>query len=109
MRGKDRAELRADAHHLKATVHVGHHGITETLLQSLDDALQANELVKIQVERNAPVTVKEAANELATQMRAEVIQVIGRKTTLYRFNPELHRKQESGNRRQETGDRRQKT
>ena len=91
MRGKDRAELRADAHHLKATVHVGHHGITETLLQSLDDALQANELVKIQVERNAPISVKEAANQLATQMKAEVIQVIGRKTTLYRFNPDLHK------------------
>ena len=92
MRGKDRAELRAEAHHLRATVHVGHHGITETLLQSLDDALQAKELVKIQVERNAPITVKEAASELATQMRADVIQVIGRKTTLYRFNPELHKK-----------------
>ena len=92
MRGKDRAELRAEAHHLRATVHVGHHGITDTLLQSLDDALQANELVKIQVERNAPLTVKEAANTLADQMEAEVIQVIGRKTTLYRVNPELHKK-----------------
>ena len=91
MRGKERAELRAEAHHLRATVHVGHHGITEMLLQSLDDALEANELVKIQVERNAPATVKEVANELATQMKAEVIQVIGRKTTLYRFNPELHK------------------
>jgi hypothetical protein len=28
MRGKERAELRAEAHHLRATVHVGHHGIT---------------------------------------------------------------------------------
>lgn len=92
MRGKDRAELRAEAHHLKPTVHVGHHGITDSLLQSLDDALQANELVKIQVERNAPITVKEAANQLADQMEAEVIQVIGRKTTLYRLNPELHKK-----------------
>lgn len=92
MRGKDRAELRAGAHHLRATVHVGHHGITETLLQSLDDALQANELVKIQVERNAPISVKETASELAAQMGAEVIQVIGRKTTLYRLNPELHKK-----------------
>lgn len=91
MRGKDRAELRAAAHHLKATVHVGHHGITPTLLQSLDEALTANELVKIQVERNAPLPVKETANELAVQMGADVIQVIGRKTTLYRFNPELHR------------------
>ena len=99
MRGKDRAELRAEAHHLRATVHVGHHGITDTLLQSLDDALQANELVKIQVERNAPLTVKEAANQLAAQMSADVVQVIGRKTTLYRFNPDLHRKKYTGDRR----------
>lgn len=92
MRGKDRAELRAEAHHLRATVHVGHHGITATLLQSLDEALEARELVKVQVERNAPLTVKEMAGELAEAMRAEVIQVIGRKITLYRHNPELHRK-----------------
>lgn len=95
MRGKDRAELRAEAHHLHATVHVGHHGITATLLQSLHEALEARELVKVQVERNAPVSVKEAAGELAAQVRAEVIQVIGRKTTLYRHNPDLHRKPDS--------------
>jgi RNA-binding protein len=92
MRGKDRAELRAEAHHLRPTVHVGHHGITAMLLQSLDDALEARELVKVQVERNAPQTVKEIAGELAEQVKAEVIQVIGRKTTLYRHNPALHRK-----------------
>ena len=92
MRGKDRAGLRAEAHHLRATVHVGHHGITDSLLQSLDDALQANELVKIHVERNSPLTVKEVANQLSAQVGAEVIQVIGRKTTLYRLNPELHKK-----------------
>lgn len=90
MRGKDRAVLRAEAHHLRATVHVGHHGITEALLQSLDEALAANELVKVQVERNAPMPVKDLAGALAEQVGAEVIQVIGRKTTLYRHNPELH-------------------
>ena len=92
MRGKDRAELRALAHHLRATVHVGHHGITATVLQSLDEALEARELVKVQVERNAPLSVKETAGELASQVRAEVVQVIGRKTTLYRLNPELHKR-----------------
>lgn len=92
MRGKERAELRAEAHHLRATVHVGHHGVTDTLLQSLNEALEARELVKVQVERNAPQPVKEIAGELASQVGAEVVQVIGRKTTLYRHNPELHRK-----------------
>ncbi len=92
MRGKDRAVLRAEAHHLRATVQVGHHGITATLLQSLDEALLARELVKVQVERNAPLPVKEMAGELATQTGAEVVHVIGRKTTLYRYNPELHKR-----------------
>lgn len=91
MRGKDRAELRAEAHHLRPIVHVGHHGITDTVLQSLDEALQANELVKVQVERNAPMTVKDAARQLAETMSADVVQVIGRKTTLYRHNPDLHK------------------
>jgi RNA-binding protein len=95
MRGKDRAGLRAEAHHLRATVHVGHHGITDALLQSLHEALEARELVKIQVERNSPVSVKEAASTLAEQVHAEVVQMIGRKTTLYRHNPALHKKPDS--------------
>ena len=93
MRGKERAGLRAEAHHLRATVHVGHHGVTATLLQSLDETLEARELVKVQVERNAPATVKETATELADHVGAEIIQVIGRKTTLYRHNPKLKRQE----------------
>lgn len=91
MRGKDRAALRAEAHHLTASVHVGHQGITDTLLGALEEALSARELVKLQVSRNAPVDVKEAASELAERLDAEVIQVIGRTTTLYRHNPDLER------------------
>lgn len=93
MRGKDRAALRAEAHHLTASVHVGHQGITDTLLGALEEALSARELVKLQVSRNAPVDVKEAASELAERLDAEVIQVIGRTTTLYRHNPDLERRE----------------
>jgi RNA-binding protein len=91
MRGKDRAALRAEAHHLRPTVHVGHQGITPTVLQSLDEALTARELVKIQVERSVPIPVRQVAAELAAGSGADVIQVIGRKATLYRHNPELDR------------------
>jgi RNA-binding protein len=73
-------------------VHVGHQGITATVLQSLDDALQAHELVKIQVERHAPLSAKQAAQDLAEQVGADVVQVIGRRPTLYRHNPDLKRK-----------------
>ena len=37
--GKQRAELRAEAHHIQPTVHVGHQGLTPAVIDSLDDAL----------------------------------------------------------------------
>jgi RNA-binding protein len=92
---KSRAELRAAAHHLSATVHVGHQGLTDTVRQALDDALRTRELVKIQFSKNADTDVKQAANDLAQAMEADVVQVIGRTATLYRENPELRAEEAS--------------
>jgi RNA-binding protein len=89
---KERAALRAEAHRLTASVHVGQHGLTETLRQSVDDALRTHELVKIQFTKNAGLEVKDAANDLARTLGADVVQVIGRTTTIYRENPELKKK-----------------
>lgn len=91
---KDRASLRADAHHLKALVHIGHNGITAAIQQSLDDALRTKELVKIQLTRTADVDLRVAAGHLAQAVEAEVVQVIGRTVTLYRKNPDLEHKGE---------------
>ncbi len=85
---KQRAELRAEAHHLSATVHLGHQGATPAVVQSLDDALRTRELVKVQLNRNADAKPKETAQTLAASVGAEVVQVIGRTATLYRENPE---------------------
>lgn len=91
MRGKDRAALRAEAHHLDVKVHIGHQGLTPTLVSSLDDVLRTQELVKVQVAKAGDLSAKEAAGEVAERLRAEVIQTIGRTFTLYRENPELKR------------------
>jgi len=92
---KERAALRAEAHHLSATVHVGQHGITDAVLQTIDDALRTRELVKIQFSKTADAGAKEAANEIAASLRADVVQVIGKTATLYRENPELPRKDDT--------------
>ncbi|MBL0939442.1 MAG: YhbY family RNA-binding protein [Gemmatimonadaceae bacterium] len=89
MTGKERAELRSEAHHLDVKVHIGHAGLTDALLGSLDDVLRTRELVKLQVAKAGELSAKEAANDVAEKMGAEVIQVIGRTFTLYRHNPEL--------------------
>ncbi|MGH7718136.1 MAG: YhbY family RNA-binding protein [Gemmatimonadaceae bacterium] len=93
---KRRAELRSEAHHLKATVHVGRQGVTPALVQSLDDALRTRELVKVQIGRGADVAIRETADALAAAVDAEIVQVIGRTATLYREK----REEEKGARRQ---------
>lgn len=89
---KERASLRAEAHHLTALVHIGHNGITPAIQQSLDDALRTKELVKIQLTKTADLDLKVAAGELAKAVAADVVQVIGRTVTLYRENPKLELK-----------------
>jgi RNA-binding protein len=89
---RERADLRAEAHHLTAIVHIGHQGVTPTLVQSLDDALRTHELVKVQLNKNSDETPKALANRLAREVAADVVQVIGRTATFYRENPDLERK-----------------
>ena len=86
--GKRKAELRAEAHHLRPVVQVGRQGLTDAVRQSVDDALRTRELVKIQLGRESDVGPRDAADSLATALGAEVVQVIGRTLTLFRENPE---------------------
>lgn len=73
-------------------MHVGHHGLVPTVIQSVDDALRTRELVKVQLARQAELSARDAAAALAKALGADVVQVIGKTTTLYRENPELPRK-----------------
>ena len=92
MTSKERAQLRGEAHHLTALVHIGHQGLTPTVLETVDDALRTKELVKIQLAKTTDETPKVAAARLAEATNAEVVQVIGRTCSLYRWNPDLKRK-----------------
>ena len=92
MTGKDRAALRGEAHHLVAAVHIGHQGLSESVITTIDDALRTRELVKIQLAKTTDETPRMAAGRVADATSSEVVQVIGRTVTLYRWNPELKRK-----------------
>lgn len=92
MKGKERAELRAEAHHLDPMIHIGHQGLTDTVQEALNDALRTHELVKVALSRTLEAKPKVFAGEMALALGADVIQAIGRKVTLYRHNPELWEK-----------------
>lgn len=86
---KQRAFLRSQAHHLKAVVQVGKEGITDATLTSLREALNTRELLKVKVQEAAPLTAREAGEELVSSLEgAHHVQTIGRTVVLYRRHPE---------------------
>lgn len=79
-----RAYLRSMASDAPAIMQIGKGGITDNLMSTVSDALEARELIKLSVLENCEYTAREAAEELASAMKATVVSVIGRKMILYR-------------------------
>ncbi len=81
---KERSNLRSIAQTISPITQVGKGGVSENLIKSLSDALEARELIKISVLNNAEDDAREIAEELANGLKAEVVAVIGKKIILYR-------------------------
>ena len=81
---KQAKQLRSLAHHLNPVINIGRSDITEAVVRQTEQALEAHELIKCSVQEGSNLTVSEAAEQLAEQTNAEVVQVIGRKFVLYR-------------------------
>lgn len=84
---KQRATLRGIASTYETIFQIGKGGISETLVQQVQDALRKRELIKIHVLENCPLDAREAAAELAEKTGAEVVQVIGSRLVLFQRNP----------------------
>ncbi len=89
MTGKQRATLRAAANGLTPVCYIGKEGVTQAVNTAVEQAIKARELIKAVVQENCPLTAREAAQQLAAQLKAEPVQVIGRRFVLYRRNPEI--------------------
>lgn len=82
--GKEKRYLRSIASTRKAIVIVGKEGIGRNLIKTLQDALEAHELVKVSLLKNCDEDVKEVAFDLAAVSNAEIVQTIGRTFVLYK-------------------------
>lgn len=87
MDSKTRAQLRSLANTMEAILQVGKNGLGDALVKQVDDALTAREMIKMTVLETCPETPAEMAAMLAEASHSEVVQVVGRKVTLYRKNP----------------------
>lgn len=84
MNSKQRAYLRGLANGLTSIFQVGKNGISDNLIKQVDDALEARELIKLNVLETSPDEITEIANLLAQKTNSDLVQIVGNKITLFR-------------------------
>jgi RNA-binding protein len=86
---KQRQFLKGLAHALKPLFHIGKEGVTDTVRQSIQNAFNNRELLKVKVLDAAPENAAASGEQIAAGLdRVEVVQVIGKTVVLYRPHPE---------------------
>lgn len=86
--GKQRSYLKGIANTIDPIFQLGKNGLTDNFIKQVDDALEAREIVKINVLKNCFLDPDEVAHDLADILSAEFVQSIGRKFVLYRESKE---------------------
>lgn len=81
-----RKHLRSLAHHLDPVVLVGKHGVTDTLIQSAIESLDAHELIKIRFNEHKSER-KALSAEIAQRTGGELAGILGHVAILYRPHP----------------------
>ncbi len=84
MNSKQRAYLRGLANNLTSIFQIGKNGISDNLIKQIDDALEARELIKLNVLDTSPDEAINIANSLAHNTNSELVQIVGNKITLFR-------------------------
>ena len=82
--GKQRARLRSMANDMDTIMQVGKDGVNDNMIKTVSDALEARELIKMRALENSCMTAREAAEELAEAVGADVVSVVGTRFVLYR-------------------------
>jgi RNA-binding protein len=85
---KQRAYLKGLAHNLEPIFLIGKSGVTDTMIKEIDITLEKRELIKLKILNNSLEDPREASNQIAEQIGAEVVQVIGGKFIIYRPSKE---------------------
>ena len=81
---KQRAYLRGLGQSCPAIIQIGKGGISENLIKTVSDALEARELVKITVLENSGETPRDMLDALCEALGADGVSCVGRKIVLYR-------------------------
>ena len=81
---KQRAKLRSIAQSYEQIFFIGKSGLSDEIINQLENAINARELIKLGVQESCEYSAREAADLIAPKLGADVVAVIGRKFVLWR-------------------------
>ena len=84
LNGKQRRYLRSLANRMPSIFQIGKDGLSDHLFTGIDEALKANELIKITVLKTCELSLNEIEVEICANCRCELVQQIGRTIVLYK-------------------------
>ena len=87
LKGSTRKHLRALAHHQSPAVWVGKKGLTEPLVQKIEDALSSHELIKIRFLEFFD-DIRALSETIQKKTKSEIVGMIGHTVILFRQHPE---------------------
>ena len=88
LNSKQKRQLKSLAQTLKQHYQLGKKEITDTVVDVLDKALEAHELIKVDVKKNPETPLMNIALDLSLRLNADIVQIIGNVIVLYRRNKE---------------------
>ena len=83
---KQRSKLKSIAAKLSPVTQIGKGGITDNLLKTLSHALDAHEIIKVNILETADDDARNLAENVADLLEAIPVAVIGRKAIFYRYS-----------------------
>jgi len=86
--GKQKNYLRGVAHSMNPVVMIGNKGVTDSVLNEIDLALNQHELIKIKLPSNSKAEKAALIAQISSTTNSEPVQIIGRIGVLYRANDE---------------------
>ena len=81
---KQTKQLRSQANTLQPMLWIGKSGAGEATAAQAAETLDSHELIKCVVQDGCPVDAREAGEDLAGRLGAELVQVIGHRFVLFR-------------------------
>lgn len=88
---KQKRFLRSEANQLQPLIQIGKNGLTEAVVELVEEALEAKELIKLSILQNCAEDKNDIAKKLEKLQDLHIVQIIGSTIIVYRESLEKKR------------------